>query len=184
MTGKIEVIAGPMFSGKSDEICRRARRYEIAGKKVVAFHHSNETRFSRAEIVSRSGYSIPSTPTDSLSSSKVAQATADVIIIDEAQFFDDSIVEFLWAWRERGKIIIVSGLDMNSEGKPFGPMPGLLAIADEVLKLKAVCINCGADAPISYCLVEKEDEILVGDIGEYTALCWQCYFRRKDSPYV
>lgn len=178
--GKIEVITGPMFSGKSDEICRRARRYEIAGKKVGAFHSALDNRFSNTEIVSRSGYKIPSIPTTDLTLILSDSFDFDIIIIDEAQFFSERLISLVGALRKLGKIVIVAGLDMTCEREPFGPMPQIMAIADDVLKLKAVCTECGNDAPISYRLVDNNNEILVGD-KEYTALCWSCYYEKRES---
>ena len=181
--GKLEVIVGPMYSGKTEELIRRAVRLMYAKLRVKAFDHILDNRFGDGKIASRSGFYLESTPIENFKFKDDELTdlinTYDAIIIDEAQFFDDSIVDFVKFARECGLRIIVSGLDMDVNGKPFGHVPELLAIADEVTKLKSVCFDCGEDASISYRTIQDDRQIVVGN-KEYIALCWSCYNYRKN----
>lgn len=181
MSGKITVITGPMFSGKSEELVRRAKRLILAKKKVKAYHHQLDQRFSKDHIVSRGGFSLESETVDGFYDVDTDVIDEyDAFIIDEAQFFDRSLFDFVTVVRMRGKLAIVSGLDMDVFARPFGIMPELLAVADEVIKLKAVCFQCGGEAGISYRLIDSREQIVVGD-KEYIAVCWKCYRVLKES---
>lgn len=172
--GRITVVTGPMFSGKSEELIRRAKRLMLAGKKVKAYHHQLDRRFGENRIVSRGGFALESEPVEKLEFNKEMNGY-DAFIVDEAQFFDESLLAFAVTARAKGKQVIVSGLDMDVFMNPFGVMPVLMAVADEVVKLKAVCFECGNEAGISYRLTDDEEQIVVGD-KEYIAVCWRCYY--------
>lgn len=177
--GKIIVITGPMFSGKSEELIRRAKRLILGGKRVKAYHHHLDQRFDKNRIVSRGGSVLESEPVKRLEFNE-AMNGYDAFIIDEAQFFDESLLVFAVTARAKGKQVIVSGLDMDVFMNPFGVMPALMTVADEVVKLKAVCFECGNEAGISYRLTDDTEQIVVGD-REYIAVCWHCYHKLKET---
>ncbi|GAV24410.1 thymidine kinase [Carboxydothermus islandicus] len=178
--GRIEVITGPMFSGKSEELVRRALRLMYARKKVIAFHHALDNRFGHKKIASRSGFELESYPVSSFDFEIIWDLAKDydAVLVDEAQFFSDELVDTCLNLRRRSKIVVVSGLDLDVYENPFGPMPKLLALADRVDKLKAVCFECGEEATISYRLSGEKEQIVVGD-KNYIALCYRCYYARK-----
>jgi len=178
--GRIEVITGPMFSGKSEELVRRALRLIYAKKKVIAFHHALDKRFGSKKIVSRSGFELESYPVSRFDFESIWDLAKeyDAVLVDEAQFFDEALVETCLNLRRRSKIVLVSGLDLDVYENPFGPMPRLLALADRVDKLKAVCFECGEEATISYRLSGEKEQIVVGD-KNYIALCYRCYYAKK-----
>ena len=165
--GRIEVICGSMFSGKTEELIRRMKRAIFARQKVEIFKPSMDVRYSDEEVVSHEGNSIPSTPVDSSSSILLMSGGYDVIGIDEAQFFDDNIVEVCNILANQGVRVIVAGLDLDFRGLPFGPMPRLLAVADEVSKVHAICVHCGALAYVSHRLVDVDKQVLLGEKMEY-----------------
>lgn len=173
--GRIEVVCGSMFSGKTEELIRRLRRATFANQKVEIYKPTIDNRYSEEEIVSHDANSIPSTPVDSPSSILLLAAEADVIGIDEAQFFDESLVDVCNTLANKGKRVIVAGLDMDFRGLPFGPMPALLAIADEVTKVRAICLRCGNLAYVSHRIVKSEKQVLLGEKDEYEPLCRACY---------
>jgi thymidine kinase len=173
--GRIEVICGSMFSGKTEELIRRMKRAIFARQKVEIFKPSMDVRYSDEEVVSHEGNSIPSTPVDSSSSILLMSGGYDVIGIDEAQFFDDNIVEVCNILANQGVRVIVAGLDLDFRGLPFGPMPRLLAVADEVSKVHAICVHCGALAYVSHRLVDVDKQVLLGEKMEYEPLCRECY---------
>ncbi|MBR5467242.1 MAG: thymidine kinase [Bacteroidaceae bacterium] len=173
--GRIEVICGSMFSGKTEELIRRIKRAMFARQKVEIFKPAIDTRYSEADVVSHEGNSIPSTPIDSSASLLLLAQGYDVIGIDEAQFFDENIVDVCNQLANQGIRIIVAGLDLDFKGVPFGPMPQLLAIADEVSKVHAICVHCGALAYVSHRLVNIEKQVLLGEKTEYEPLCRECY---------
>jgi thymidine kinase len=173
--GRIEVICGSMFSGKTEELIRRMKRAIFARQKVEIFKPSMDVRYSDEEVVSHEGNSIPSTPVDSSSSILLMSGGYDVIGIDEAQFFDDNIVEVCNILANQGVRVIVAGLDLDFRGQPFGPMPRLLAVADEVSKVHAICVHCGALAYVSHRLVDVDKQVLLGEKMEYEPLCRECY---------
>lgn len=177
--GRIEVICGSMFSGKTEELIRRMKRAIFARQKVEIFKPSLDTRYSEEDIVSHEGNSIPSTPIDSSASILLMSQGYDVIGIDEAQFFDPHIVDVCNQLANQGIRVIVAGLDLDFKGKPFGPMPDLLAIADEVSKVHAICVRCGALAYVSHRLVDVDKQVLLGEKLEYEPLCRECYAKAK-----
>ena len=148
--GSIELITGSMFSGKTEELIRRLRRAQFAGLKVEIFKPSLDKRYSETRVVSHDDKSINSTPVDNASSILLLAGDCDVIGIDEAQFFDQSIVDVCNKLADNGIRIVVAGLDMDFMGKPFGPMPALLAIAEYVTKVHAICMRCGNLAQYSF----------------------------------
>ncbi len=174
--GWIEVIVGPMFSGKSEELIRRLRRAEIGRQRVQIFKPVIDQRYARNGIVSHSGLEIPSELVQSGTEilEKVAPRT-EVVGIDEAQFLGESIVEACSRLAEAGKRVIVTGLDTDFMGRPFEPMPRLLAVAEEITKLLAICMRCGNPAVHTQRLVASEELIVVGAGGMYEARCRRCF---------
>ena len=175
--GRIEVVCGSMFSGKTEELIRRMKRAKFAKQKVEIFKPSLDTRYSDVDVVSHDQHSIPSTPIDSSSTIALLSSDIDVVGIDEAQFLDDGVVDVCNDLANRGVRVIVAGLDMDFQGKPFGPMPALCAIADEVTKVHAICVKCGSLAYISHRLVANDKRVLLGEQMEYEPLCRECYQR-------
>lgn len=173
--GRVEVICGSMFSGKTEELIRRMKRAKFARQKVEIFKPTIDVRYSEEEVVSHEGNSILSTPVDSSASILLMGQESDVVGIDEAQFFDEHIVEVCNELANRGIRVIVAGLDLDFKGNPFGPMPALCAIADEVTKVHAICVRCGALAYVSHRIVAGEKQVLLGEKMEYEPLCRECY---------
>lgn len=173
--GRIEVVCGSMFSGKTEELIRRLKRAKFAKQRVEIFKPSIDVRYSEEEVVSHDQNSIMSTPIDSSSSILLLANDIDVIGIDEAQFLDDGLVDVCNQLANRGVRVIIAGLDMDYRGVPFGPIPGLCAIADEVTKVHAICVKCGALAYVSHRLVESDKRVLLGETQEYEPLCRECY---------
>lgn len=182
--GRIEVICGSMFSGKTEELIRRMKRAMFAKQKVAIFKPALDTRYSDDDVVSHEGNSIPSTPIDSSTSMLLMAQGYDVIGIDEAQFLDEHIVDVCNQLAYQGIRVIIAGLDLDFKGKPFGPMPRLLAIADEVSKVHAICVRCGALSYISHRLVINiEKQVLLGEKMEYEPLCRYCYKKAMDENF-
>ena len=179
--GRIEVVCGSMFSGQTEELIRRMRRAEFARQHVEIYKPAIDTRYSEEEVVSHDAKAIMSTPVDSPSSILLLASEADVVGIDEAQFFDDSIVDVCNQLALAGKRVIVAGLDMDFKGKPFGPMPALLAVAEEVTKVHAICVKCGALAYVSHRIVKSDKQVLLGEKDEYEPLCRACYANVESS---
>ena len=177
--GRIEVVCGSMFSGKTEELIRRMRRAKFAKQKVEIFKPSIDTRYSDIEVVSHDQTSIKSTPVDTSSSILLLSSDIDVVGIDEAQFLDDGLVDVCNELANRGVRVIIAGLDMDFKGNPFGPMPALCAIADDVTKVHAICVRCGALAYVSHRIVEGDRQVLLGETHEYEPLCRECYERVK-----
>lgn len=173
--GRIEVVCGSMFSGKTEELIRRLKRAEFAKQRVEIFKPALDTRYSEIEVVSHDRNSIMSTPVDSSSSILLLSSDIDVVGIDEAQFFDDGLVAVCNELANKGIRVIVAGLDMDFKGVPFGPIPALCAIADEVTKVHAICVRCGALAYVSHRLVNNEKRVMPGEQAEYEPLCRECY---------
>jgi len=173
--GRIEVICGSMFSGKTEELIRRLRRARIARQKVEIYKPALDTRYSEADVVSHDATSIASTPVDAAASILLLAAEADVVGIDEAQFFDQGLVEVCTALANQGKRVIIAGLDMDFQGQPFGPMPALCAVAEDVTKVHAICVKCGDLAYVSHRIVADERRVLLGEKDEYEPLCRACY---------
>jgi len=173
--GSIEVITGSMFSGKTEELIRRLRRAQFAGLKVEIFKPSLDNRYSETRIVSHDEKSIVSTPVDNASSILLLADDVDVVGIDEAQFFDNSIVDVCNRLADNGIRIVVAGLDMDFMGNPFGPMPDLFAIAEYVTKLHAICMRCGNLAQYSFRKSHEEQVVVLGEKDKYEPLCRNCY---------
>ena len=175
--GRIEVICGSMFSGKTEELIRRMRRAEFAHQNVEIFKPSVDNRYSLEEVVSHDHRTIKSTVIDSSSSILLLSSGIDVVGIDEAQFFDKGLVEVCNELAAQGIRVIVAGLDIDYRGVPFGPMPDLLAIADEVTKVHAICVRCGDLAYISHRIVESDKRVLIGEKDHYEPLCRRCFLK-------
>ncbi|MFM7328880.1 MAG: thymidine kinase [Bacteroidota bacterium] len=167
--GWIEVICGCMFSGKTEELIRRLNRALIAKQKVEIFKPGLDKRYHESDIVSHSDRSIRSTPVQFAGDILLLSGDCDVVGIDEAQFFDDAIVEVCNLLANQGKRVIVAGLDMDFEGKPFGPMPNLLAIAEYVTKVQAICARTGEPASFSFRLAAESGQVLLGEKEAYEA---------------
>ena len=173
--GRIEVICGSMFSGKTEELIRRMKRAKFAKQKVEIFKPAIDTRYSDEDVVSHDHNAIPSTPIDASASILLLSSDIDVVGIDEAQFLDESLVDVCNQLANRGVRVIIAGLDMDYQGRPFGPMPALCAIAEEVTKVHAICVRCGALAYASHRIVEGSSRVMLGEKLEYEPLCRQCY---------
>jgi len=173
--GRIEVVCGSMFSGKTEELIRRMKRAKFAKQKVEIFKPSIDTRYSDNDVVSHDQNAIPSTPIDSSAAILLLASDIDVVGIDEAQFLDMGLVDVCNELANRGVRVIIAGLDMDFKGVPFGPMPALCAIADDVTKVHAICVKCGNLAYVSHRLVQNERRVLLGETSEYEPLCRNCY---------
>ena len=180
--GYIEVICGSMFSGKTEELIRRLKRAKIANLKVEIFKPKIDTRYSEEAVVSHEGHSILSTPVDSARAILEKAEGVDVVGIDEAQFFDEAIVDVARQLAERGVRVIVAGLDMDYLGKPFGPMPALMANAEYVTKVHAICVRCGDIANHSHRLSRSDKLVELGEKDIYEPVCRHCFkqLREKD----
>ncbi len=172
--GWIEVICGSMFSGKTEELIRRLKRAKIANLKVEIFKPSIDIRYDETKVVSHDANSIQSTPIDNSQTILLMAEGIDVVGIDEAQFFDDQILDVCEKLALRGSRVIVAGLDMDYLGKPFGQMPNLLSIADYITKLHAICMQCGNIANVSYRKTAQEGQVLVGEKDIYEPRCRIC----------
>ncbi len=173
--GSIEVITGSMFSGKTEELIRRLRRAQFAGLKVEIFKSSLDKRYSQVRVVSHDERSIVSTPVDNSSQILLLADDIDVVGIDEAQFFDASLPEICNSLANRGLRVIIAGLDMDFKGKPFGPIPSLMAIAEDVTKLHAICTRCGSLAQFSFRKSDEGKTVVVGEKNLYEPLCRDCF---------
>ncbi|MGN6532643.1 MAG: thymidine kinase [Ginsengibacter sp.] len=172
--GWIEVICGSMFSGKTEELIRRLKRVEIAHLKAEIFKPSIDIRFDEQKIVSHDENKIQSTPIDNSQTILLLAQDVDVVGIDEAQFFDNEIANVCETLALKGMRVIVAGLDMDYQGKPFGQMPNLLAIADYITKLHAICVVCGNIANVSYRKVKTGGQVLLGEKDLYEPRCRVC----------
>ncbi len=181
-TGSLEVIAGSMFSGKTEELIRRLKRAKIARQKVEIFKPAIDVRYSASEVVSHDENSISSTPVSNSANILLLSGNVDVIGIDEAQFFDKGLVEVAVKLANLGIRVIVAGLDMDFKGEPFGPIPELMAVADHVDKVHAICVKCGNVAQFSHRLSNKEQIVLLGEKDVYEPLCRGCY-REVNDPH-
>lgn len=177
--GWIEVICGSMFSGKTEELIRRLKRAEFAKQKVEIFKPSIDTRYHEEEVVSHNANSIRSTPVPSSSNILLLANDVDVIGIDEAQFFDPELLHVCNKLAENGIRVIVAGLDMDYTGKPFGPIPDLLACAEYVTKVHAICMRCGNPAQFSYRKTAETSLVLLGETDSYEPLCRDCFNQQK-----
>ena len=172
--GRLEVICGSMFSGKTEELLRRLRRAKFAKQQVEIFKPAMDTRYSAAEVVSHDRNTILSTPVEHSSNILLLSSEAEVVGIDEAQFFDQGLVEVCLQLADQGTRVIVAGLDMDFKRNPFGPIPALCAVADDVTKVHAICVECGRLANYSHRLVENDKQVLLGETEEYRPLCRRC----------
>ncbi len=175
-TGSVEVICGSMFSGKSEELIRRLTRAKIARQRVQVFKPKVDTRFSEVEVVSHGGLRLLAVAVEKSSEIlELTDARSDVVGIDEAQFFDAGVVEVVDRLANLGKRVIVAGLDQDYLGRPFDPMPALMAAAEEVMKTRAICVRCGSPASRTQRLVASEERVVVGASGVYEARCRRCF---------
>ena len=183
--GWVEVIAGSMFSGKSEELIRRLRRAKIARQKVQVFKPEIDSRFSDNHIVSHSEMRHESSKIKSAADIRAAvERDTEVVGIDEAQFFDDDLVNVANELARRGIRVIIAGLDQDYTGKPFEPMPQLLAIAEYITKTHAICMRCGQPANYSQRTFESEERVAVGASDKYEARCRACFVPHADAPTV
>jgi thymidine kinase len=177
--GWIEVICGSMFSGKTEELIRRLKRARIAKQQIEIFKPRIEVRYSVEEVVSHDENAIHSTPVDSSANILLLASGVEVVGIDEAQFFDDGLIEVCNQLANSGIRVIVAGLDMDYKGVPFGPIPGLMSIAEYVTKVHAICVRCGSLANYTHRLSEDDKLIVLGETDIYEPLCRVCYAKDK-----
>ncbi len=173
--GSIEVITGSMFSGKTEELIRRLRRAQFAGLKVEIFKPSLDNRYSDNRVVSHDEKSIVSTPVDNSSAILLLAGEVDVVGIDEAQFFDNSIIDVCNELADNGVRVVVAGLDMDFMGNPFGPVPALLSVSEYITKVHAICMRCGSLAQYSFRKSEEPQVVLLGEKDKYEPLCRECF---------
>ena len=176
-TGWIEVVCGSMFSGKTEELIRRLKRAKIANLKVEIFKPQIDTRYHETEVVSHDSNSIMSTPVSSSQNILLLSSDVEVVGIDEAQFFDEGLPDVCELLASKGIRVIVAGLDMDFLGRPFGPIPALLAKAEYITKVHAICVRCGALANHSYRLVESDTKVLLGEKESYEPRCRECFVK-------
>ena len=174
-SGCIEVVCGSMFSGKTEELIRRLRRAQFANQKIAIFKPTLDNRYSDVEVVSHDFHKLTSTPIKDPADMLKVGADVQVVGVDEAQFFGDSLVEVCQTLANRGVRVIVAGLDMDYLGQPFGPMPRLMAVAEDVQKVHAICVKCGALATYSHRLSKSQDLVLLGEKDVYEPLCRACF---------
>jgi len=177
--GFIEVICGSMFSGKTEELIRRLKRARIANLKVEIFKPKIDTRYDEQKIVSHDENMIISTPIDNSQTILLLASGVDVVGIDEAQFFDNMLPDVCDQLALKGTRVIIAGLDMDYTGKPFGQMPNLLAKADFITKLHAICVRCGNIANYSYRKKAEGPQVLLGELDLYEPRCRTCYYKRE-----
>lgn len=174
-SGCIEVICGSMFSGKTEELIRRIKRAQFANLKVATFKPTVDKRYSEMDVVSHDSHSVACTPIKTPARMLQIPDDVQVVGIDEAQFFDMSLVDVCQELANRGVRVIIAGLDTDYLGKPFGPMPGLMAIAEDVQKVHAICVKCGGLANHSHRLSASKKLVVLGEKDVYEPLCRQCY---------
>lgn len=173
--GQIEVICGSMFSGKTEELIRRLNRALIAKQRVEIFKPALDKRYHEEDVVSHNENSIRSTPVQFADDITLLAGNCDVVGIDEVQFFDQHIVQVATQLAKSGKRVILAGLDMDFEGKPFEPMPQLMAVAEYVTKVHAICMKCGGLAAFSYRLSPEKEKVMLGEKEKYEARCRSCF---------
>ena len=183
-TGWIEVICGSMFSGKTEELIRRLKRAEFAKQRVEIFKPTVDTRYADREVVSHNQNSITSTPVEYSSSILLLADDCDVVGIDEAQFFDEGIVDVANQLANQGKRVIVAGLDMDFKGRPFGPMPNLMATAEYVTKVHAICVRTGGLAHYSHRKIDSEKLVELGETSEYEPLSRKAYLEVNNKHKI
>jgi len=175
--GWIEVVCGSMFSGKTEELIRRLKRAQIANLRVEIYKPTTDTRYDVNDIVSHNETRIPSVPVENSQQILLLAQEVDVVGIDEAQFFDEEMPNVAEKLALRGIRVIVAGLDMDFLGRPFGPMPAVLAMADYVTKLHAICVVCGDIASFSYRKTVSDATVLLGEMDVYEPRCRTCYHK-------
>lgn len=180
--GWVEVICGSMFSGKTEELIRRLKRAEFAKLKVEIFKPAVDKRYHDAEVVSHDSNSIRSTPVNTAEEILLLSEGVDVIGIDEAQFFDANLPSVCAELANRGIRVLIAGLDMDYLGQPFGPMPQLLAMAEFVSKVHAICMHCGELANHSHRITDNDQLVLVGEKDHYLPLCRSCFNKARKNP--
>lgn len=180
--GWVEIICGSMFSGKTEELIRRLKRAEYAKLKVEIFKPLIDTRYSEEDVVSHDEKTIRSTPVESSGNILLLSGNVDVIGIDEAQFFDNNLVNVCNQLANNGTRVIVAGLDMDFRGKPFGPIPALMAQAEYVTKVHAICMQCGNLAQYSHRITKSDKLVLLGERDEYEPLCRVCFNKVMNEP--
>ncbi|MGH1364613.1 MAG: thymidine kinase [Calditrichia bacterium] len=181
--GWIEVVCGCMFSGKTEELIRRLRRALIARQKVTIFKPTIDDRYSEDHIVSHSEQRIKSVVVEKARDILDKSLESQVVGIDEAQFFDGELVDVCLRLANMGKRVIVAGLDMDYRGMPFDPIPQLLAVAEYVIKMQAICVQCGNPASFTQRTIPDEDQVLVGEVDMYEARCRNCFSPPRNMPY-
>lgn len=174
-TGCIEVVCGSMFSGKTEELIRRLRRAQFANQKIAIFKPAIDKRYSDVEVVSHDFHKISSVPVRKASEMLSVGDDVQVVGVDEAQFFDESLVDVCQELADRGVRVIVAGLDTDYMGVPFGPIPRLMAVAEDVQKVHAICVMCGNLANHSHRLSKSRDLVLLGEKDVYEPLCRKCF---------
>ncbi|NJC26694.1 thymidine kinase [Neolewinella antarctica] len=174
-SGWLEVICGSMFSGKTEELIRRIKRARIAGQHVEIFKPAIDTRYGEAEVVSHDSNSLAAIPVTNTKQLLDLPKDVTVIGLDEAQFFDATVVDHVQILASQGRRVIIAGLDMDFRGQPFGPMCSLLAVAEYITKVHAICSHCGNLATHSYRLVQDENTVVLGEKEAYEARCRRCY---------
>ena len=173
--GWIEVICGSMFSGKTEELIRRLNRARIAKLKVEIFKPGIDVRYSEEDVVSHNANALHSTPVENASQILLYATDCDVVGIDEAQFFGNDLVDVCQQLANQGVRVVIAGLDMDYTGKPFGPMPHLMAIAEDVTKVHAICMKCGGLAQYSHRIIEGDKLDVLGETESYEPLCRDCF---------
>ena len=184
--GWIEVICGSMFSGKTEELIRRLNRATLAKQRVEIFKPKVDTRYHAEDVVSHNANTIRCTPVSIAQDILLLSANSDVVAIDEAQFFDKNIVDVCVALANKGKRVIIAGLDMDFSAKPFGPMPALMGVAEFVTKVHAICMKCGNVASYSFRLTSSKQKVVLGEKDSYEARCRKCFFEdfeRNDDEF-
>lgn len=179
--GWIEVICGSMFSGKTEELIRRLKRAEFARQRIEIFKPRIDVRYSVEQVVSHDASSIRSTAVDSAQNILLMTADVDVVGIDEAQFFDDGLVAVCKQLADNGVRVIIAGLDTDFTGKPFGPMPALMATAEYVTKVHAICVRCGNLAHHSHRLTDDEKLVVLGEKEAYEPICRHCFNKAREK---
>lgn len=180
--GWIEVITGSMFSGKTEELIRRLRRAKYARLRTEIFKPMIDKRYSEEDVVSHDEKFITSTPVESAQNIPLLASDVEVVGIDEAQFFDEGLVGVCNTLADQGIRVIVAGLDMDFQGKPFGPIPHLLATAEHVTKIHAICVRCGSLAQYSHRKTASKKLVLLGETDEYEPLCRTCFNKARKEP--
>ncbi len=180
-TGWIEVVCGSMFSGKTEELLRRLTRARIAKQKLEVFKPTVDTRYDEEDVVSHDDKKSASIPVENASQILFYAEEFEVVGIDEAQFFGDELVSVCNELADRGKRVIVAGLDMDYQGKPFGPIPQLMATAEYVTKVHAICMRCGNLANYSHRTVKDDKLVVLGETDAYEPLCRKCFLEMRNK---